>query len=155
MVQMKTERFRRTIWLFQFNQPCYATSFDIVLNTGEKDLMSPPGFTMYYVQRCFQTPEVGKQIFFRKSQIHKSLGSFRYHKSANILGVPVRKLEIRKDLWLIRKLQISSFLKKNTTQLYLKTVLKVFFSTLYMLLADLSGHKVCICGQAEVSSQPI
>ncbi len=47
-------------------------------------------------------------------------------KFPNFLGVAVRKSKIRKVLCLIRKLQISKFLK-NTTELYLKTILKVFF----------------------------
>jgi hypothetical protein len=36
-----------------------------------------------------RTPEEGKQTFYkvRKSQIRKFLGSFRYRKSANFLGV--------------------------------------------------------------------
>ncbi len=39
----------------------------------------------------------GKQTFFevRKSQIREFFGSFRYRKSANFSGVPVRNLQIR------------------------------------------------------------
>jgi hypothetical protein len=37
--------------------------------------------------------EVGRQTYLkgRKSQIFKFLGSFRYRKSANFFGMPVRK----------------------------------------------------------------
>jgi hypothetical protein len=44
----------------------------------------------------------GKQTFVL-SPPHKFLGSFRSRKSANVLGVPVRKSQIRKFLWLIYK----------------------------------------------------
>jgi hypothetical protein len=40
---------------------------------------------------------VGKQTFFkfRKLQIRKLFGSFLYHKSTDLLGVQVRKSQIR------------------------------------------------------------
>jgi hypothetical protein len=43
---------------------------------------------------------MGKRTYLnvRKPQIHKFLGSFLYRKSANFLGVPVRKSQIRKFL---------------------------------------------------------
>ncbi len=53
--------------------------------------------------------EVSSVSEVRKSQIRKLLGSFRYRKSANFLGVPVRKFP------------------QNTSQLCLKTVLKVVY----------------------------
>jgi hypothetical protein len=67
-------------------------------------------------------------FFVRKWQIRKFLGSFRYHKSANFLGVPVRKSQIRKFLRCaspqIAHPQIST---KYCKTLCLKTVLKVVF----------------------------
>ncbi len=55
-----------------------------------------------------------------KSQIRKFWGSFRYHKYANFLGMPIRKLKIRKFLWLFRKSQNRKFLQ-NSAQLCLNT----------------------------------
>ncbi len=59
-------------------------------------------------------PELwASKLFFkvRKSQIRKFLSSFRYRKSAKLLGRPVRKSA--KLLWLIRNLQIRKFLPKT------------------------------------------
>jgi hypothetical protein len=66
---------------------------------------------------------MGKQTFFwvRKSQIVKFLGSFRYRRYENFLGMPVSKSQIRKFVLLIRK-----FLQ-NTAQLCFKSFLKVVF----------------------------
>ncbi len=67
-----------------------------------------------------------KLFYSTQSQICKCLALFRNHKSANFIGMSVRKLQIRKFLLLIRKLQIRKFLQ-NIAQLCLKKVLKVAF----------------------------
>ncbi len=59
--------------------------------------------------------EVSSVSEFRKSQIRKLLGSFRYRTSENFLSVPVRKFP------------------QNTAQLCLKTVLKVVFYKDFLL----------------------
>ncbi len=57
------------------------------------------------VEDIAKKPELGKQTFLkvRKAQIRKFWGSFRYRKSAYFLGMSVRKSQICKFLWLIRK----------------------------------------------------
>ncbi len=47
------------------------------------------------------TYRVGRQKLFL--EVRKFLSSFRYHKSPNVLGVPVQKSQIRKLSSLIRK----------------------------------------------------
>ncbi len=102
----------------------------------------------------------GQSIFFkvRKRQLRKFLGSFRNRKSANVLGVPVRKSQIRNLLCFTYKSQICKFLQ-NTAQLCLNTIIKVVFLKdfcdmytfelgHYMLY--LWGEIVCICGFVEV-----
>jgi hypothetical protein len=62
----------------------------------------PEGFTITLIHQPKNSgllnSEEGKQSFFevRKSKIRKGLGSFRYRKSENFLGVPVYKLQSRK-----------------------------------------------------------
>jgi hypothetical protein len=70
---------------------------------------------------------MGKQTYqkFRKSQIRKFLGSFRYRKSANIVGLPVRKF-----YYLSANRKSAKFLQ-NTAQLRLKAVLKVVFVNVF------------------------
>ncbi len=72
----------------------------------------------------------GQANFFkvRKSQIRKVLGSFRNRKSANFLGVPVRKSQVCNIFRFICK-----FLQ-NTAQLGLKTVLKVVFLYVFCVM---------------------
>ena len=72
-----------------------------------------------------RTPEVGKQTFYkvRKSQIRKFLGSFRYRKSANFLGVLSANWQI---VMINPKLKIRKFLQ-NTAQICLKTIMTVLF----------------------------
>ncbi len=73
--------------------------------------------------------EMGKQSFIwvRKSQILKVLGSFRYHKSANSLGVPFYKLAKKTKIFTFNlKSRMQNYLH-NTTQLCLKMVLKVVY----------------------------
>ncbi len=63
--------------------------------------------------KCNRTPTTagicgdGKESYYihprKRSVYDKLLGSFRYRKSPNFLGLPVCKLQIRKFLWLIRK----------------------------------------------------
>jgi hypothetical protein len=70
---------------------------------------------MLYTQRwasklCFKSLQ---------SQIRKFLGSFHYRKFANFLGVPVRKLKIRKFVSLIRKMLFAIFVRRNS--MYLQT----------------------------------
>jgi hypothetical protein len=73
-------------------------------NTCQSNLPNYPKllYTVHYIKtnKKLLNAEVGNQVVLkvRKSQIHKFLGSFRYHKSANSLGVPVCKLQIRKFL---------------------------------------------------------
>ncbi len=78
----------------------------------------------------------GQANFFLvfKSEIRKLRGSFRYRKSANFLGVPVSKSQIRKFLYLIRRSQKRKFYK-IPQNLYNSI-------TYYFLLRE----KVCICG---------
>jgi hypothetical protein len=64
----------------------------------------------------------GKQRWECQSQIRKFLDSFRYRKSATFLGMPVRKPQIRKFLWIIRTFR--KFLL-NTSQLCLNPFLIV------------------------------
>jgi hypothetical protein len=69
----------------------------------------------------FYFPELGKQTFFLKvckSQIRKVLGSFRYRKSGNFLGVPICKSKNRQ-------------IQQNAAQLCLK---KVIFSNDFFIL---------------------
>ncbi len=69
---------------------------------------------LYKRKRIWLFDRGGYANFFKvcNSQIRKSLGPFRYHKSANFSGVPVRKSKIRKFL-------------QNYAQLCLKTFIKV------------------------------
>ncbi len=68
----------------------------------------------------------GQANFYLQSANPQFLDSLFNRKSANFVGVPGRKSQIRKFLWLIRKSQIRKFLI-NIGQLCLKTVLKVVF----------------------------
>ncbi len=73
---------------------------------------------------------MGKQSFFKSPhienpQIRKFLGSFCYLKSANFLCEPIRKLQIRKCSWLIRKSWIKMFLQ-NIAQLFHNSLNIVF-----------------------------
>jgi hypothetical protein len=63
----------------------------------------------------YGSQEVGKQTFFRCPQIAnlQILGLIPLSQSANFLGMPVRKLQIRKFLWLIRKAQVKKFLQNT------------------------------------------
>ncbi len=61
---------------------------------------------------------------------HKSANCWAYSAIANLqlpLGVPVRKSQIRKFLWLIRRSQIRKF-PQNTAQICLKTSQKSLWS---------------------------
>jgi hypothetical protein len=63
---------------------------------------NPPAYPMPRIHkekiRCYI--EMGKQTFLnsKKFKIRKFLGSFRYRKFTNFLGVPVRKSQIRQFL---------------------------------------------------------
>ncbi len=66
------------------------------------------------------------------------MGSFRWSKYANFLGVPVHKSQIRKFLWLLHESQIRKFLQ-NAAQLCLKIVLKVvFLNDFYVMYFELA-----------------
>ncbi len=82
----------------------------------------------------------GQATFFKKfdkSQIRKFWGSLRYRKSANLLDVLVRKLQIRKFLWYIHKPQIKKFLE-YIAQLCFKAELKVVFLHDFKLCTNLN-----------------
>ena len=72
------------------------------------------------------------RIFFvvRKSQINKLLGLF-YGKSQNFLGVPIRKLQIRKS-------QIRKFQKILGTQ-----ISKSSFSNYFLFCINLKKNIIC------------
>ncbi len=77
------------------------------------------------------------------------LDSFRFRKSANLLGMPVCKSQIRIFLWLIRKSQICKFLQNNA-QFCLKAVLKVVFLHNFLLSTNFNWSLICyICNDEE------
>ncbi len=85
----------------------------------------------------------GQAIFlksFPKSRIRKFLGSFLYRKSANFLGVPVRKSQIRNFFMITSYSQICKF-PKNTAQLSHKTALRVVFLNRFFLFRTNCNEK--------------
>ncbi len=90
-------------------------------------------FFLMKMQPCIWS-EVGKQTFLevRKSKIRKFLSSFRYQKSVNFLGVPVRKSQIRNFLF-----------SQNTAKLCLKTALKVVFLKRFLDFVKILIRALC------------
>jgi hypothetical protein len=100
-------------------------------------------------------PENGKSANF--------LGSFRYHKFVNFLGMSVRKSQFRKFSQLIGGPQTRKFLQniahctslfQSQTQNSPKTKSRLFkrFSIFFTLYAIFVRRKVSICGLVEVLS---
>ncbi len=80
--QLKTKRLRKALDCSNLTSPCYATSFDIVLKTGENILSSPP-----WVYNMFN--EVSKyhmwasKLFFVQSANRKSANSWVHSAITN------------------------------------------------------------------------
>ncbi len=90
----------------------------------------------------------------RKSQIRKLLGSFRYRKSANFLGIPIRKFLRNSNPQIYTKYftTLSQNCPKNCLLTWFFYFEQIFIRVLYTIF---KGEKVCVFGFAEVFTPQI
>ncbi len=88
----------------------------------------PVRVTRYLAKLNIRDLQRWASTLLKNLQIRKFLGLYRYWKSANFLGVPVRMSQIRQFLWWIRKIANPQISTKYCTTLYQNSPKRRLFS---------------------------